>query len=36
VSPGIVLDYDAKGRIVGMEVFDPGAHPSPELLRKAA
>ena len=36
VSAGIVLDYDADGRIVGMEVLDARAHLSPELLRKAA
>ncbi|MDR3471625.1 MAG: DUF2283 domain-containing protein [Devosia sp.] len=36
VSRGIVLDYDAKGRIVGMEVMDARAHLSPELLNKAA
>jgi uncharacterized protein YuzE len=36
VAPGIVLDYDAKGRIVGMEVLDARAHLSPELLTKAA
>ena len=32
VSAGIVLDYDAEGRIVGMEVLDARAHLSPELL----
>jgi uncharacterized protein YuzE len=36
VTAGIVLDYDAKGRIVGMEVLDARAHLSPELLTKAA
>jgi uncharacterized protein YuzE len=36
VAPGIVLDYDAKGRIVDMEVLDARAHLSPELLAKAA
>jgi uncharacterized protein YuzE len=36
VSAGIVLDYDADGRIVGMEVADAKAHLSPELLSKAA
>jgi len=36
VSSGIVLDYDAEGRIVGMEVLDARAHLSPELLDKAA
>ena len=36
VSAGIVLDYDANGRIVGMEVLDARAHLSPELLDKVA
>ena len=36
VTAGIVLDYDAKGRIVGMELLDARAHLSPELLTKAA
>jgi uncharacterized protein YuzE len=36
VSDGIVLDYDAEGRIVGMEVLDARAHLSPDLLTKAA
>jgi uncharacterized protein YuzE len=36
VAPGIVLDYDGKGRIVGMEVLDAREHLSPELLAKAA
>lgn len=36
VSDGIVLDYDADGHIVGMEVLDARAHLSPELLAKAA
>ena len=36
VSEGIVLDYDADGRIVGMEVTDARKHLSPELLAKAA
>ncbi|MDB5615074.1 MAG: hypothetical protein JWQ22_2727 [Devosia sp.] len=36
VSAGIVLDYDAEGRIVGMEVLDARAHLSPELLDVAA
>ena len=36
VSDGIVLDYDADGRIVGMEVMDARAHLSPDLLAKAA
>lgn len=36
VSAGIILDYDADGRIAGMEVMDARAHLSPELLTKAA
>jgi uncharacterized protein YuzE len=36
VSTGIVLDFDADGRIVGMEVLDARAHLSPELLMRAA
>ena len=36
VSAGIVLDYDADGRIVGMEVLDARSHLSPELLDRAA
>jgi uncharacterized protein YuzE len=36
VSAGIVLDYDADGRIVGMEVLEARAHLSPDLLTKAA
>jgi uncharacterized protein YuzE len=36
VSAGIVLDYDAEGRIVGMEVLDARAHLSPDFLTKAA
>ncbi len=36
VSAGIVLDYDADGRIVGMEVLDARAHLSPDLLDKVA
>jgi uncharacterized protein YuzE len=36
VSAGIVLDYDAEGRIVGMEVLDARANLSPDFLTKAA
>lgn len=36
VAPGIVLDYDAEGRIVGLEVLDARAHLPSELLTKAA
>ncbi|RYE87223.1 MAG: DUF2283 domain-containing protein [Hyphomicrobiales bacterium] len=36
VSPGLVLDYDAEGRIVGLEVLEARTHLSPDLLGKAA
>ncbi|HEY0918165.1 DUF2283 domain-containing protein [Devosia sp.] len=36
LADGIVLDYDSKGRIVGIEVMDARRHLSPELLDKAA
>jgi uncharacterized protein YuzE len=36
VSPDIVFDYDAEGRIVGIEVLDARAHLSPALLSQAA
>lgn len=36
VSDGIVIDYDAEGRIVGLEVLDARAHLPPDLLTKAA
>jgi uncharacterized protein YuzE len=36
VSPGIVLDYDAEGRNVGMEVMKAQTHLSPDLLDQAA
>lgn len=36
VSDGIVLDYDADGRILGMEVLQARTHLSPDLLEKAA
>jgi len=35
VSPDIVFDYDAEGRIVGIEVLDAKAHLSPSLLTQA-
>ncbi|AZO00073.1 DUF2283 domain-containing protein [Mesorhizobium sp. M9A.F.Ca.ET.002.03.1.2] len=35
VSAGIVLDYDAEGRIVGMEVLDAREH-LPAAMLKAA
>ncbi len=36
VSPGIVLDYDSNGHIVGMEVMAAKKHLSKELLIAAA
>ncbi|MGE3871037.1 MAG: DUF2283 domain-containing protein [Pseudorhodoplanes sp.] len=36
VSPDIVFDYDAEGRIVGIEVLDAKTHLSPALLSQAA
>jgi uncharacterized protein YuzE len=36
VSPDIIFDYDAEGRIVGIEVLDAKAHLSPALLTEAA
>ena len=35
VAPDIVLDYDAEGRIVGMEVHDARGRLSPALLADA-
>lgn len=36
VAPGIILDYDTEGRIVGMEVLDARKNLSTELLDEAA
>jgi YD repeat-containing protein len=36
VSPDVVFDYDAEGRIVGIELLDARAQLSPELLIEAA
>jgi uncharacterized protein YuzE len=36
VADGIVLDFDAAGRLVGLEVLDARAHLPPDLLTKAA
>ena len=36
VSDGIVIDFDAEGRIVGLEVLDARAHLPPDLLTEAA
>lgn len=32
VSPGVVLDYDADGRMVGMEVLQARSHLPPDAL----
>ena len=36
VAPGIVFDYDEKGRLVGIELLDAKAQLSPELLTDVA
>ncbi|MBV6489207.1 MAG: DUF2283 domain-containing protein [Pseudorhodoplanes sp.] len=36
IAPGVVFDYDAEGRIVGIELLDARAQLSPELLVEAA
>ena len=36
VDPGVVFDYDADGRIVGIELLDARAQLSAELLTEAA
>ncbi|HZY68482.1 MAG TPA: DUF2283 domain-containing protein [Devosia sp.] len=36
VAGGIVIDFDAEGRFVGLEVHDARAHLPPDLLIKAA
>lgn len=36
VSPDVVFEYDAEGRIVSIEVLDARAHLSPALLTEAA
>ena len=36
VAPDVVFDYDADGRIVGIELLDARAQRSPELLTEAA
>ena len=36
VSTDVVFDYDADGRIVGIELLDARAQLSPELLIEAA
>ncbi|EJW12316.1 hypothetical protein A33M_2226 [Rhodovulum sp. PH10] len=36
VAPDVVFDYDAEGRIVGIELLDARRQLSPELLVEAA
>lgn len=36
VAPDVVFDYDAEGRIVGIELLDARAQLSPELLTATA
>jgi YD repeat-containing protein len=36
VAPDVVFDYDAEGRIVGIELLDAKAQLSAELLTEAA
>lgn len=36
VSAGVVLDYDADGHIVGMEVLDARSHLPKDVLTQAA
>jgi uncharacterized protein YuzE len=36
VAPSVVFDYDAEGRIVGIELLDARAQLAPELLIDAA
>jgi uncharacterized protein YuzE len=36
VAPNVVFDYDAEGRIVGIELLDAKAQLSPALLIEAA
>lgn len=36
VSPGVILDFDEQGRIVGMELLDARAKLAPDALASAA
>ena len=36
VAPDVIFDYDAEGRIVGIELLDARAQLSPDLLSEAA
>lgn len=33
VQPGVVLDFDAHGRVIGIEILSLSTHFAPELLR---
>ena len=33
VQPGVILDFDSKGRMVGIEILDLSARIDPEKLR---
>ena len=34
VQPGVVLDFDAQGRVVGIEILHLSSRVTPEQLRK--
>lgn len=36
VSPGVILDYDAQGRILALELLDARRKLTPEVLTEAA
>lgn len=36
VSPGVVFDFDAQGRIVAIELLDARAQLAPDVLTRAA
>ena len=33
VQPGVILDFNAEGKVVGVEILDIGSRVSPEQLR---
>jgi uncharacterized protein YuzE len=33
VQPGVILDFDARGRVVGVEILSLSARTDPETLR---
>ena len=33
VQPGVILDFDAKGHVVGIEILQLSARTQPEMLR---